>query len=94
MRIMINGVGYDTFTCEFDVFATIKKDVLPSLEDGYNGIFNFSNQTIGAFYTFINKKGIRMLRVRGFARCKTFELEPYLIARRADVTTFMNSLLK
>lgn len=94
MRIMINGVGYDTFTSEFDVFATIKKSVLPSFEDGYNGIFNFSNQTIGAFYTFVNKKGIRMLRVHGVARCKTFELETYLIARRADVTTFMNSLLK
>lgn len=94
MRILINGVGYDTFTCEFDVFATIKKSVIYLFELGSNGKFKFSDGTTGEFVTFTNRKGHRMLRVHGrFIGCST-NLESYLLHRRADVTTYMNSLLK
>lgn len=94
MRILINGVGYDTFNCEFDVFATIKKSVVPLFEEGSNGNFTFRDGTKGTFYTFTNRRGLRMLRVHGRLVCSNTRIESYLLMYREDVTNFMNSLLK
>lgn len=93
-RVMINGVGYDTFNCEFDVFATIKKSVVPLFEEGSNGNFTFRDGTKGTFYTFTNRRGLRMLRVHGRLVCANTRIESYLLMYREDVTNFMNSLLK
>ena len=94
MRIMINGVGYDTFTCEFDIYATLKKSLVYLFEQGSNGKFHFSDGTIGEFYTFTNRKGHRMIRVHGRFVGSTTMLETYLLKRRENVTEYMNSLLK
>lgn len=91
---MINGVRYDTYSCEYEIFATIKKSVVYLFELGSNGKFHFSDGTTGEFYTLTNKRGLRMLCVRGRFIGSTSQLETYLIHRRANVTEYMNSLLK
>ena len=91
---MINGVGYDTFNCEFDVFATIKKSVVHLFDEGSNGNFTFRDGTKGTFYTFTNRRGLRMLRVHGKLFCNNTKIESCLLMYREDVTSFMNSLLK
>lgn len=93
-RVMINGIQYDTFTCEFRIFATIKKSVIFLFEDGSNGSFHFHNGLCGDFYVFTNRKGIKMLCVSGRLVCSNTRFHDNLISMRADVTNYMNSLLK
>jgi len=92
MRVLINGVGYETSTSEFTIFATLPKKIgdysFPS------STFRFSNGTIGYFSTFINRRGLRMLSVHGYYYGLAHNLETYLQERRADVTKYINSVVK
>ena len=90
MRILINGVGYDTHDATFRVYATLPK----SLKDWRPGCrtFRFTDGSYGDLEVFINRRGNTMLRVLGRYCGYSYDLHTYLIARRADVTKFINKL--
>ena len=93
MRVLINGVGYDTFSGEYEIFATLPK----RLRECYHtllqhGRFDFSDYTFGRMCVFTNRRGIKMISVSGQYRGLNTHLETYLQERRADVTKYINNL--
>lgn len=90
MRILINGVGYDTQDATFRVYATLPK----SLKDWRPGCrtFHFTDGSYADLEVFVNRSGNTMLRVLGRYYGYSYDLHTYLIARRADVTKYINKL--
>jgi len=94
MRVLINGVGYDTFSGDYEVFATYPK----RLSESYRQLlqhssFSYSDGTTGRISIFTNRRGLKMISVSGKYRGLNTHLETYLQQRRADVTKYINNLL-
>ena len=92
MKILINGVGYDTFNSTFVVYSMLPKCLI-SKGHVFNGNrIMFSDYTYGTVEVFTNNRGLKMLSVRGAYRGLSQDLHSYLIDRRADVTKYINNL--
>lgn len=94
MRVLINGVGYDTFSGDYEIFATYPK----KLRECYRQLlqhssFSYSDGTTGRISIFTNRRGLKMISVSGKYRGLNTHLETYLQQRRADVTKYINNLL-
>ena len=92
MRLIINGIGYDTRTAEFDVFIVLPKKLRNCEFLLKDRTFWFSDGSPCKVSIFTNRAGQRMARFHGDYRGYAYNLQSYFIARRADVTTYINKL--